>query len=354
MAIQFQLVKRNRGLKLVVISFFVLLISLLHYKTAIYKSFSHELFARFYYLPIFLAALWFGLRGGLLASICVTLVYMPHLWMGWAERGDVFWDKLLEVALFNIAGPSIGALADMERRQSLQNQELQILASMGEAAAYVAHEIKNMIIPIRGYLRRIRGICTTNGEVSSYVVTIEQETARLEKLTTGMLAFARQAPPQRKDVEVSFLLEDACSEVKGDFQERGIQLVCHCKEVSQASVDTDRIRQALVNLLQNALHASPKGATVKVVAQNNSGLLLISVEDEGEGIPKELIEKALLPFFTTKPKGTGLGLPITSRIVREHGGELKLERLQGKGTRVTLEIPLSEAMVAQTPDAGPI
>ena len=180
----------------------VVLVSLLHYVTPLYQPFSHELFARFYYLPILLGGFWFGLKGGLRVSLFVTLIYLPHVWMGWGQGGAIFWDKLLEVLLFNLAGLTVGALSDMERKQRARNQKLQTLAALGEAAASVAHEMKNVIIPVRGFIRRIGDGNDLNDKAASYLNIVEQEAARLEEMTGDMLAFTRQAPIQKEEIVV--------------------------------------------------------------------------------------------------------------------------------------------------------
>lgn len=320
----------------------VALVSVFHYGTPIYRPFSHELFSRFYYIPVILGGFWFGLRGGLVVSLFVTLVYMPHLWKGWGQGGILFWDKLLEVFLFNLAGATVGVLVDRERRQRARNQELQTLAILGEAAASVAHEMKNVIIPIRGFIRRIRKTCPPNGKAESYLEIVERESVRLENMAKNMLAFARQAPLQKEEVDVGVLLEEIHKGLKEEFKEHAVRFLCQCgQEAARVSMDREKIRQALVNLLQNSLHASPEGAVVRLFARRNQRYLQFVVEDEGEGIPQYHLDRIYLPFFTTKSKGTGLGLAIVARIVDEHGGEILVQSSPGKGTQFCLEIPFA-------------
>ena len=333
---------RIRKIRVIVVS--VALVCALHYLTPLRQHFYHELFSRLYYLPIFLGGFWFGLWGGLRVSMLVTLVYLPHVYMAWGQDVALFYGKLLEVVLFNLAGPVVGALADRERRQRARNQELETLAALGEAASSVAHEMKNMVIPIRGFVRRIRETNSLNGKGSQYLEIVERESARLEAMTQDMLAFARHAPLRREEVDVALLLEDVWQGLHEEFHDNGIRLTFHPQgENGRAPLDRERVRQGLVNLLQNALHASGEGKEVRLLARREQDSLRFVVEDEGEGIPEEHLNRIVQPFFTTKPKGTGLGLAITQGIVQEHGGEMRVESTPGKGTRVTLEFPIPGA-----------
>jgi signal transduction histidine kinase len=303
-------------------------------------SFSHELFARFYYLPIILAGWIFGLRGGMGAAFLVTVLYLPHVVAGWGGRTEEVLDKLLEVVLFNLSGATVGFLADRERRQRARAQELQTLAALGEAAASVAHEMKNAVIPIRGFLRRLRKEAPPEGKAVSYLEVIERAAGRLEGMIRDMLSFAGRLEPKREPVEVAKLLEELYEELQEESRQRSVRLICNCSEPGiQAELDPERIRQALHNLLQNAIHASPPGEEVRLSVSPNGRSIRFVVEDKGEGIPPELAERIFTPFFTTKTQGTGLGLPITRRIVEGHGGRMHVESTPGQGTRIIVEVP---------------
>ena len=104
-------------------------------------------------------------------------------------------------------------------------------------------------------------------------------------------------------------------------------------------MDPEKIRQVLINLLENALDASPPGEEVTLKAQSNDQNLIIEVSDHGKGIPLENLDRIFIPFFTTKPKGTGLGLAVSRRIVEEHGGELSVQSTPKESTTFSLKIP---------------
>jgi two-component system sensor histidine kinase HydH len=318
-------------------------VALLYYLTPLRLSLPQELFTRFFYIPIILGGLWFGLRGGVRVSLFVTFICIPHTLMAFRHDQALFYDELLELFLFNVTGPVVGAVRDRERRQRSFNQKLQALAAIGETVSSVAHEMKNMLIPMRGFLRRLREKQTLDEKGASYLEIVEREAAKLDKMVKDMLAFGRRAPLQREEVEVDSLAEDMRQVLGEEFRRNGIRLVCRCQEgARRVALDREKVHTALANLLHNALDASPKGKEVRLLVQSDGQFLRITIEDEGAGIPKEHLGKVFQPFFTTKPQGTGLGLAITQRIVKEHGGEIQVQSTQGNGTRFILSFPTFE------------
>ena len=160
-------------------------------------------------------------------------------------------------------------------------------------------------------------------------------------MTQDMLSFARHASLQKEEVNLSSLVEEVQHSLHGEFRDRGIRLICTCDNgIQRALLDRARVSQAIVNLLHNALNASPKGKEVRLTTCRYNNFLRIAVQDEGVGIPKENLQRIFQPFFTTNSKGTGLGLAITQRIVTEHGGLIQVESRVGIGTRITLDFPL--------------
>jgi signal transduction histidine kinase len=315
-------------------------VSLLYYVTPLRLCLAQELLTRFYYIPIVLGGLWFGLWGGLRVSMFVTLICIPHTFLAFGYDQALFYDEVLELFLFNLIGAVVGALRDKARRQQALNQKLQTLATLGETVSSVAHEMKNMLIPIRGFLRRIRENQNPGAKVASYLEIVDQESAKLEKMVKDMLSFGRFAPLQKEELEVRALVEDMQQIMAEEFRDNGVRLVCRCQEgIRKVSLDREKVRQALANLLHNALQASPKGKEVRLLVQTDQGILHMVVEDEGAGIPKEHLDRIFQPFFTTKPQGTGLGLAITHQIVKDHGGDIKVESTPGTGTRVSLYFP---------------
>jgi two-component system, NtrC family, sensor histidine kinase HydH len=342
--------ERNRTTQIAGILGSIGVISVLYYLARSLPPLYQELSTRLYYFPIFLGGLWYGFRGGLRVSLLVSVICLPRVLMGLRSNPALFYDEFLEIFLFNLFGPIWGALADRERRQKALNQELRTLAVLGEAASSLAHEMKNRVVPIRGFVQRIRKNQTLDKETTSYLELVERESGRLEDMTQNMLSFAHHAPLEMKEVDVSLLLEEVRQTLHEPFRNKGVRLVCHCEgHAHRIKLDQERTKEALVNLLYNALHASSEGKEVRILAHRDGASLCIRVEDEGTGIAHEYADKIFLAFFTTKPKGTGLGLAITKRIVEKHGGRIRVVSAPGKGTSVLLDFPISPG----TPEPNP-
>jgi len=331
----------SRSRKIAAVVGLLAMSGIVYYVVPIRLTIVEGLLTRLVYFPIFLGALWFGVRGGVGAALLATLICSPHVFMELGRNQTLFSDELLELLLFNLVGPIVGGLSDRERRQRNLNQELQGLAALGETAASVAHEIKNMVIPIRGFLRRIRQNHPLDDKAAAYIEIVERETAKLDRMTHDMLSFARHASLQKEEVNLSSLVEEVQYSLHGEFRDRGVRLICTCDcEIQRALLDRERVSQAIVNLLYNSLNASSKGKEVRLTICRYNNFLRIAVEDAGVGIPKENLQRIFQPFFTTNSKGTGLGLAITQRVVTEHGGLVQVESELGIGTRITLDFPL--------------
>ena len=272
-------------------------ITLLFYLIPMHLSLYQELCTRLYYVPIVLGGVWFGLWGGLRVSLFVTLICIPHVFLAFRSDKALFYDELLELILFNVAGAVVGALRDRDRRQQALNQKLEALAALGETVSSVAHEMKNMLIPIRGFLRRIRENQNSGGKTASYLEIVDQESAKLEKMVKDMLSFSRFAPLQKDDVDVKTLIEGVRQVMDPEFSDNGVKFVCKCQDgIKRVRLDREKVRHALANLLQNALDATPKGKEVRLLVRLDQDTLHMVVEDEGEGIPKERMDRIFQPF----------------------------------------------------------
>jgi len=332
----------DRSTKIKVILGSIALISVVHYLYLfpVRLSVTRELVGRAYFFPFILAALWFGRRGGVLAPVIVAVICLPYSLIAKGQHRVFFYDELLQMFLFILVGVIVGSLKDREQRHRALNEKLQALAALGETMASVAHEMKNILIPIRGFLRRLRDNDSMDSKAASYLEIVDTESAKLDKMTQDMLLFGRFAPLQRKEVEVSSLVEDMKRMLHAEFRDGGVHLICECDCKTRASLDPEKVRQVLLNLLQNALQASPEGGAVRLLANSDRHAVRFVVEDQGVGIPAANLERIFHPFFTTKAQGTGLGLAITQRIVREHGGHIQVKSVPGDATRFTLVFPI--------------
>jgi len=226
-----------------------------------------------------------------------------------------------------------------------RNQEAlvrsQKLASVGQVAAGVAHEINNPLGVILGYTRILRQ--QPGGGDSEELRIIEDETRQCQRIVQSLLELAR---PQRLAVEPVDLAELTREEVErlsesGRLDGRTVQV----GGGDRVGVDCDagRVRQVIANLVVNAVQASPPDGEVRVEVAGDGHDAIVTVSDRGRGIAPDELPRVFDPFFTTKPQGTGLGLAIAQAIADAHGGRIEIHSVEGEGTRVALRLPRAAA-----------
>jgi signal transduction histidine kinase len=220
--------------------------------------------------------------------------------------------------------------------------ERERLASLGRMAATVAHEIKNPLSAIKSIAQVMREDEGLRHEYERDLGLIVGETDRLSQSVTQLLSFARKESPAEQPLSVDELVRSVADLFRANAREQGIMLDCLVNvqaELTGKSVAA--LRDALSNLLLNALQATPHGGKVELVAATTNGDLVISVQDSGSGVPIDLRERIWEPFFTTRQRGTGLGLAIVRKRVQEVGGTATLETgRNGRGALFQLRVPL--------------
>ena len=216
------------------------------------------------------------------------------------------------------------------------------LAAVGELAAAIAHEVRNPLAVIVNAVAGLRRVSGSEEDRSILLSIVDEEAARLNRLVTDLLRFARPVNVKRSPVSLVELANRSRSQILD-----GHEIVVTIEEdpdIQTVWVDPSLFRLVFDNLVQNACQAMRGGGRVDIVVTRGElptgPAVSIRIKDHGHGMEAEVRERALDPFFTTRPSGTGLGLPIVQRIVEAHGGELAIESQEGEGTSVTLRLPL--------------
>ena len=220
--------------------------------------------------------------------------------------------------------------------------ERERMASLGRMAATVAHEIKNPLSAIKSIAQVMREDESLRNEYERDLGLIVGETDRLSQSVTQLLSFARKESPAGQPLSVDELVRSVADLFRANAREQGIALDCEVRvEAELAGRSVAALRDALSNLLLNALQATPQGGKVELIAAAANGDLVISVQDSGTGVPADLRERIWEPFFTTRQRGTGLGLAIVRKRVQEVGGSASLEAgHNGRGALFQLRLPL--------------
>jgi signal transduction histidine kinase len=226
------------------------------------------------------------------------------------------------------------------------------LATMGELAAGVAHEIRNPLAGIAGAIEIISKDFPKDHPDREVMEDLRQEVRRIEKVLNDLLAYAKPKPPQfgRADLKDTFAraLQLARQQTGSKNVEFSIQVP---PDLPAFRMDSEQLHQVLLNLVLNAVQAIEREGKITIAAKvdapggpGQADLVEISVTDTGVGVPPESLERIFRPFYTTKRGGTGLGLSLCRRIIRQHGGTFTVESKLGKGSRFIIRLPMREAV----------
>ncbi|WNG34426.1 PAS domain S-box protein [Archangium violaceum] len=226
------------------------------------------------------------------------------------------------------------------------------LASVGRVAAGVAHEIGNPLTAITSVAQNLR-YEEDPAEIHERVQLILQQARRIDAIVRALVTFSHAGVTEGKSVPdirvmLSPLLAEAAHLSRLGRKSADVTCVSHCPEGLEVVGNPQRLEQVFVNLITNAIDASPQGGRVELFAEETGEQVLVRVVDQGHGIPPELTQRIFEPFFTTKQpgEGTGLGLALVSSIVQEHGGTLEVDSQPGAGTTFTVTLP--KAMARQS------
>ena len=340
---------RNRLFISAVIGVTIVLVTVLHFLTPVDQIVWHEIFQRLYYLPIIIAALLFGMRGGLAASLFTTVVYFPHIYLHWQDgHFNYSINQYAEIVIFNLVGGIMGALGDRLRRareraernaeqkrqafdelQTTFQQLLQAekLTSLGELSAGIVHEVRNPLASIKGAIEILEDELGPNSPRREFADLAKTEIDRLDRLVGEFLRFARPMEPSKAPVDLNAIVESVSALVEKQAASQSVVIVKDLQtDIPRVFVDAEQIRQVMLNLAINALqameHANADDKTLTFRTLEQEGKCVIEVADSGIGVATENLTKIFDPFFTTKEQGIGLGLSIAHKIASQHGGTL--------------------------------
>ena len=242
---------------------------------------------------------------------------------------------------------------ELQKRLQLMEDQLmqaQKMSSVGALASSITHEFNNILMSVINYAKM--GIRhkdeATRDKAFDRILSAGQ---RASKITTGMLAYARNSSDRYEPVELNRLLQDVMVLVQKDLHMHRIGIDEELNPGVWAKVNASQIQQILVNLIVNGRQAMKEGGRLKLSIRDNpqDGWAEVSVGDSGCGIPHDKLQKIFDPFYSTKKAdaggqgGTGLGLSLCRKIVEAHGGRIRVESVIGKGTTFTLKLPRSES-----------
>ena len=250
-------------------------------------------------------------------------------------------DSRIEDSTGNARG-SVILIKDITRLRELeiQQERNQRLIAMGEMAAKIVHEIRNPLCSIELFATMLEKEII-DPSLKGLARGISQGISNLNNILTNMLFFARLPRPTMGDINIREIIEDSIQMFSALIETRNIRLE---RELTDAIIhgDPELIKQVIMNLIVNAIQAMPDKGIIRIHMNVDKGNVIIDFSDSGRGIKKEYLEKIFDPFFSTKDKGTGLGLTIASKIMQSHGGFIMVSSEEGKGSTFSLCFPMKK------------
>lgn len=311
----------------------------------------HAIHGRLCYVPIILAAIWFGVRGGVLTALAITALTLPYPKLRGITDHHTLVGEYTEMVFYLGIGLMTGVLIERQWRARDRSAALERelarserLSALGQMAAGLAHEIKNPLGSIQGAAEILGDAAPAGSKERDLFDVLHKESRRLSAVVDDFLGFARPRPPQFAPLDIAAAIERASAQIALDTSARHIDIVREiAADLPRVSADAEQIHQVLLNLLLNAVSASRDGDRVVIAARRGESerAVMLSVRDHGVGIAPDVLPRVFDPFFTTKENGTGLGLSISHTIVRDHQGSIDIESVVGEGTTVTVALPVS-------------
>ena len=338
-------------------------ISSLHYVTAPARVVFHEVYNYLCYVPIVVAAYRFGMLGGIAAAALTSALFIPHIRATWATNAPYTASQYAQVVVFHLLGLGVGWLAGSQQRltaryrdaaTSLERANREIresrehlrradrLSALGEIAAGLAHEIQNPLAGIKGALDIVASRAQPKTPEAEFADIGRKELGRLETLVREFLDYARPREPTLRPTAVPDLVERVTALLRPEAEKKGVRLVLEYPDASSdlsLNLDADQMTQVILNVVLNAIQASPADGLVRIRVSTDPGSSTIEVIDQGNGIPPEHASRIFDPFFTTKSRGTGLGLATSHRIVAAHRGTITAVPGSPTGTIFRIHLP---------------
>ncbi len=309
---------QNIMLRITILAAFVVGISALHYFTPLNAPVLHDIFQRLYYIPIILAAFWFGLRGGIACAVAVSIVYAPHILFQWGGHLAMEMERYLEIVLYNVVGGVTGFLSDKEsaRRRELQRtatglQESYIklrdqadriiemegqlrkaerLSAIGELAAVLAHEIRNPLGSIKGTAEILKDDFRPGDRKYEFLEILVKESDRLNRVVEDFLRLARPQRAIMTDCDVMEELNNVIALVIAEARKRGVALELMPANLPRIEGDPEKLRQAFLNIILNGIQATPPGGSLTISAScrepadEESDRIEVAFSDTGSGM----------------------------------------------------------------------
>jgi signal transduction histidine kinase len=314
-----------------------LLITYLHFGT-MWQFSQRVVFEELYYLPLLLGVLYFGLKGSIVTWLFVSVAYLPFFFGTWTTTFPELMGRVMHLVFTGIFALFAYYIAERERKNRKQVEQDRYLSSIGQVATVIVHDLKNPLISILGFARRIR---EGKGDFTKGAQIIENSAQNMQRIINSVLDFAKPLQLNLTDADINDTIRQAVESCRTKADARSVSLTMHLpSDPVTTSIDSFQIERALTNLIDNAVDASQPGAIVTIAASTGGNEVVISIKDQGAGMDHETLANLFMPFYTTKNEGTGLGMPISKKVIETHAGTLGIKSTHGVGTEAEIRLPV--------------
>ncbi|MEK6712952.1 MAG: ATP-binding protein [Nitrospirota bacterium] len=212
------------------------------------------------------------------------------------------------------------------------------LAMLGEMSGGIAHELRNSMGTIMGYAKMLSKKFSNDDPAQEEISTIISEINAMDLIIKELLNYGKTITPSLSSVDLGGLLRKTIDAVLSKFKDLNVAVDLSIPDLPQVYIDEVLMRQALQNIIQNGVEAMTNGGRLRIGVRSIDGIEII-ISDTGVGIPRDKLDKIFLPFYTTKPRGTGMGLALVHKIILSHGGNIEVDSTTGKGTTFRIYLP---------------
>jgi signal transduction histidine kinase len=352
----------HKNAKLILVISLGIFVSNLHFFTPVHTHYLHLIYDRLCYLPIILAAFWFGIWGGILMGIAMSTMHLIHIYISWG--GHFFTTNLyqsLEALVHLFLGIVTGFLSERfirtskkleqsyhelhEKTRQVLHAEEQIrrterIQALAELSAGFAHEIRTPLASIKGSAEILVNESLQKEQREEFTHILLKESRHLNNVVNEFLNFASPKSPRKVECSISETVKDVLELTMQQRKVRNIKIERHFEpNLPSIYFDADQLKQVYVNLITNAIQSMPEGGSLTLTGKYDESSIICTVEDTGDGIPEENLCRIFDPFFTTRQNGSGLGLSIVHKIMSHHNSRISAQNRNQGGACFTLSFP---------------
>lgn len=336
-----KLPERFTRLRLPLVLALVALICYLHFRLGPDKAVASVFLQDLYFLPIILTGFWWGPWMGLAIALVASGLYAPYVVLMHHLTPPTITAAITQMILFVAVGLLVGWLRRREQAHQDMARRSENLAAVGRAVAGVAHDMKTPLMAIGGFTAQVKRKLEPGCPEEHKLGLVIEQTARLEGMVKEMLDFSRPLELHRQSLDLKDFTARTMEVATPMAEQNQVQLSCDLEEnLPLLDADSARLQQALINLLINAVQASPPQGEVSLSAWRQGNEVVLAVSDHGPGVSPAQRQHLFTPFYTTKKEGTGLGLPVAHKVAEAHGGRLEVGDNRPQGAVFRLVLPL--------------